>query len=65
MTAERTAWLQPYYNWKERLEKFGLQKEEIELPGFFLPMTVYRYHEGDNSFKGKRYGIRNKAVVEI
>lgn len=64
-TPERIAWLRPYYQWKETLDKFGLHKEKIEPEGFWLPMTVYRYNQSQNSFKGRNYGVRNQSLVEM
>jgi chemotaxis methyl-accepting protein methylase len=65
MTQERVAWLKPYYDWKETLDRFGLQKEKIEPECLLLPMTVYRYDPTKNPYKGKHYAIRDKALVEI
>ena len=64
MTGERASWLAPYYEWKETLSRFGLQKEELKPEGSWMPLTIYRYDSKTNPYKGKTMAIRNMQLVE-
>jgi len=60
-STERTAWLKPYYVWKEHLESFGLTHME----GISPSQRLYRYREKDNAYAGKNWALRDRQLVEV
>ena len=64
MTGRRAEWLEPYYEWKKDLSRFGLQHVELN-KSYVLPDSFYKYTQSENQFSGKKYGIRGQKLVQL